>query len=158
MMGAVRHPDRVEAVFRSVHTRLWRSLFLYTGDAELASDAVAEAFAQVLRRGDAVDDVEAWVWRSAFRIAGGLVKARSTSTDLDRADGSTLSTGSLVEFLGLLAELSPQQRACVALRYVGDYTSPEIGELLGTTASTVRVHLNRAHAALRQTIREAERA
>jgi DNA-directed RNA polymerase specialized sigma24 family protein len=157
-MGAVGHRDRVEAVFRSVHARLWRSLLLFTGDAELASDAVAEAFAQVLRRGDAVDDVEAWVWRSAFRIAGGLVAARSTSTDLDLADGSAPLTGSLAEFVGLLGVLSPQQRACVALRYVGAYTSPEIGELLGTSASTVRVHLNRAHAALRQTITEAERA
>ena len=158
MTGAVGDQDRVEAVFRSVHRRLWRSLLLFTGDAELASDAVAEAFAQVLRRGDAVDDVEAWVWRSAFRIAGGLVAARSSSTDLGAVDGSTPLTGSLVEFFGLLGDLSPQQRACVALRYVGEYTSPEIGELLGTSASTVRVHLNRAHAALRQTITEAEHA
>src|SRR4029453_11487281 len=124
-MGAVGHRDRGEAVFRSVHARLWRSLLLFTGDAESASDAVAEAFAQVLRRGDAADDVEAWVWRSAFRIAGGLVSARSTSTDLDLVDGSAPLTGSLAEFVGLLGALSPQQRACVALRYVGAYTSPE---------------------------------
>jgi DNA-directed RNA polymerase specialized sigma24 family protein len=145
-------------VFRRVHPRLWRSLLLFTGDAEVASDAVAEAFAQVLRRGAAVVDVEAWVWRSAFSIAGGLAAARSRATDPGLADASTLPTGSLVEFLGLLGDLSPQQRACVALRYVGQYTSPEIGELLGTSASTVRVHLNRALATLRQTIREAERA
>lgn len=157
-MDAVSDQDRVEAVFRRVHRRLWRSLMLFTGDAELASDAVAEAFAQVLRRGDAVDDVEAWVWRSAFRIAGGLVVARSSLTDLGAVDGSTPPTGSLVEFLGLLGDLSTQQRACVALRYVGEYTSPEIGELLGTSASTVRVHLNRAHAALRHTITEADYA
>ncbi len=158
MICAVGGQDRVEAVFRRVHRRLWRSLLLFTGDAELASDAVAEAFAQVLRRGDAVDDVEAWVWRTAFRIAGGLVGARSNSTDLGAVDGSAPPTGSLVEFLGLLGDLSPQQRACVALRYVGEYTSLEIGELLGTSASTVRVHLSRAHAALRQTITEAEHA
>ena len=122
-MGAVGDQDRVEAVFRRVHHRLWRSLLLFTGDAELASDAVAEAFAQVLRRGDAVDDVEAWVWRGAFRIAAGLAATRSSSTDF-AVDDSTLPTGSLVEFLGLLRELSPQQRACVALRYVGEYTTP----------------------------------
>ena len=63
-MADMGDQDRVEAVYRSVHPRLWRSLLSYTGDAELASDAEAEAFAQVLRRGDAVDDVEAWVWRS----------------------------------------------------------------------------------------------
>ena len=84
--------------------------------------------------------------------------ARSSSTTVEPLDGSTPSTGSVAEFLGLLADLSPQQRACVALRYVGDYTSPEIGELLGTSAGTVRVQLNRAHAALRHTITEAEHA
>ena len=73
-------------------------------------------------------------------------------------EGSPPPTGSLTEFLGLLADLSPQQRACVALRYVGKYTSPEIGEILGTSAGTVRVQLHRAHAALRHTIREAEHA
>jgi DNA-directed RNA polymerase specialized sigma24 family protein len=148
----------VEAVYRSVHPRLWRSLLANTGDAELASDAEAEAFAQVLRRGDAVDDVEAWVWRSAFRIASGLRAARSSKSDLGPVDGSTPSTGSVAEFLGLLGDLSAQQRACVALRYVGGYTSSEIGELLGTSAGTVRVQLNRAHAALRDTITEAEHA
>jgi RNA polymerase sigma factor (sigma-70 family) len=80
------------------------------------------------------------------------------SNDLRPAEGSTSPTGSVAEFLGLLADLSPQQRACVALRYVGEYTAPEIGELLGTSAGTVRVQLHRAHAALRDTIVEAEHA
>jgi RNA polymerase sigma-70 factor (ECF subfamily) len=158
MMAGMGDQDRVEAVYRSIHPRLWRSLLAYTRDAELASDAEAEAFAQVLRRGDAVEDVEAWVWRSAFRIAAGLLAAWSNSTDLGPVRGSTLSTGSVAEFLSLLADLSPQQRACVVLRYVGEYTSPEIGELLATSASTVRVHLKRAHATLRHTITEAEHA
>ena len=158
MMGGMGDQDRVEAVYRSVHPRLWRSLLSYTGDAELASDAEAEAFAQVLRRGDAVDDVAAWVWRSAFRIASGLLAARSRSNEPRPAEIVDAIDGSVAEFLGLLAELSPQQRACVALRYVGEYTSPEIGELLGTSAGTVRVQLHRAHAALRHTITEAEHA
>jgi RNA polymerase sigma-70 factor (ECF subfamily) len=158
MMSGVSDDGRVEAVYRSLHPRLWRSLLAYTGDAEVASDAEAEAFAQALGRGEAVDDVAAWVWRSAFRIAVGLRAARSRSNGLHPAEGSTSPTGSVAEFLGLLAELSPQQRACVALRYVGGYTSPEIGELLGTSAGAVRVQLHRAHAMLRHSIMEAEHA
>ena len=73
-------------------------------------------------------------------------------------DGSAPADGSVAEFLGLLAGLSVQQRACVALRYVGEYTSVEIGEILGTSVGTVRVQLNRAHATLRHTITEAEHA
>jgi RNA polymerase sigma-70 factor, ECF subfamily len=158
MISGVGDQNRVEAVYRSVHPRLWRSLLAYTGDAEVASDAEAEAFAQALMRGDAVDDVAAWVWRSAFRIAAGLLAAKTHPHGLRPAEGSTPPAGSVAEFLGLLADLSPQQRACVALRYVGEYTSPEIGELLGTSAGTVRVQLHRAHAALRHTIAEAEHA
>ena len=78
----------------------------YTGDAELASDAEAEAFAQALRRGEAVDDVAAWVWRSAFRIASGLLATRSRFNDLRPAEGSTSPGGSVAEFLGLLADLA----------------------------------------------------
>ena len=157
-MSAVGNPNRVEAVYRSVHARLWRALLSYTGDAELASDAEAEAFAQALRRGDAIDDVAAWVWRSAFSIAGGLLASRSRSSGVEPAEGSTPQSGSVAEFLGLRGDLSPQQRACIALRYIGEYTSPEIGGMLGTSAATVRVQLHRAHAALRHTMTEADHA
>ena len=158
-MSRVGDQDRVEAVYRSTHPRLWRSLFAYTGSAELASDAEAEAFAQVLRRGDAVDDVAAWVWRSAFRIASGLLSTRSRRPiEIELAQDPEVATDSVAEFMALLADLTSQQRACVALRYVGNYTSPEIGELLGTSASAVRVQLHRAHAALRHTLMEADHA
>jgi DNA-directed RNA polymerase specialized sigma24 family protein len=158
MIGTMGAQDRVEAAYRAVHPRLWRSLLAYSGDAEVASDAEAEAFVQVLQRGDAVDDVAAWVWRSAFLIAAGLLAARPTSTEPGRIDASGPSAGSPSEFFALLGDLSPQQRACVALRYVGKYTSAEIAELLGTSAGTVRVQLNRAHASLRRSITEAEHA
>lgn len=158
-MGRVDVEGRVGAVYRSIHPRLWRSLLTYTGNPELASDAEAEAFAQVLRRGDAVEDVAAWVWRSAFRIAAGLLSARRGHDDVPSARATPPGPAdSVTEFMALLADLSAQQRACVALRYVGDYTSSEIGELLGTTAGAVRVQLHRAHAALRNTIVEAEHA
>lgn len=158
VMSDVGGPDRVEEVYRRVHPRLWRALLAYTGDRELASDAEAEAFAQVLRRGDAIVDVEAWVWRSAFRIAGGFLSMRSTTLGASSIEQVPPASGSVVEFLGLLTNLPAQQRACVALRYLGDHSSREIAELLGTSAGTVRVQLSRAHAALRGSIEEAESA
>jgi DNA-directed RNA polymerase specialized sigma24 family protein len=38
-------PDAVETVYRQDGDRLWRALYAFAGDADLASDAVAEAFA-----------------------------------------------------------------------------------------------------------------
>jgi DNA-directed RNA polymerase specialized sigma24 family protein len=33
---------------------MWQAVFAFAGDPEVASDAVAEAFTQALRRGDAI--------------------------------------------------------------------------------------------------------
>jgi hypothetical protein len=44
--------ERVEAVYRARGTKLWRALLAFTSDPDLASDALAEAFAQVLARRD----------------------------------------------------------------------------------------------------------
>jgi DNA-directed RNA polymerase specialized sigma24 family protein len=158
MMDGVEGVVRVESVYRSIHGRLWRALWSFTGDREVASDAEAEAFAEVLRRGDAVDDVSGWVWRSAFRIAAGLLAERSRPVPSTAVSEETSGPGSVAEFLGLLGGLSSQQRACVVLRYVGDLSAGEIGGVLGTSAATVRVQLHRAHGSLRRSLKEAGRA
>ena len=43
--------QQLEALYRDDGDRLWRALLVFAGDPEVASDAVAEAFAQALRRG-----------------------------------------------------------------------------------------------------------
>jgi hypothetical protein len=68
MDGAVAVVDTqsdIETLYRADADRLWRAIFAFAGDAEIASDAVAEACAQVLYRGEAVRDPAAWIWRAA---------------------------------------------------------------------------------------------
>jgi DNA-directed RNA polymerase specialized sigma24 family protein len=55
---------------------MWQAVVAFAGDPEVASDAVAEAFTQALRRGDAIRSPEPWLWRTVFRIAAGELKAR----------------------------------------------------------------------------------
>ena len=43
---------------------------------DIASEALSEAFAQLIARGAAVHDPASWVWRSAFRIARGEMQRR----------------------------------------------------------------------------------
>src|SRR5205814_2309763 len=69
--------NELERLYRKDGARLWRSLLGFTGDQELARDAMAEAFAQALGRGDAIRDQDKWVWRASFRIAAGEMKRRS---------------------------------------------------------------------------------
>lgn len=50
------------------------------------------------------------------------------------------------------AQLSKQQRAAVALHYFYGYTLDECAELLGNRPGTVRSHIARALATLRQAV------
>ncbi len=77
----------VELLYREHGERLWRAVMAFTGDREVASDAVAEAFAQALRRGDAIRDPLRWIWRAAFRIAAGELKERGRFRDASADPG-----------------------------------------------------------------------
>ncbi len=150
---------RVEDAYRRIHLRLWRALFAYGGDAEIAGDAEAEAFTQAIRRGSEIRDVDAWVWRCAFRIAAGLLQDRRTlglgDFHLDRPDGG-VEDRSVTVFLSQLDGLSDQQRAIVVLRYVGQFRPAEIADLLNTSPGSVRVQLHRAHTHLRSVLEESD--
>ncbi|BEL07115.1 SigE family RNA polymerase sigma factor [Actinoplanes sichuanensis] len=50
----------------------------------------------------------------------------------------------------LLAGLPPQQRAAIALRYLADQPDDQIAAVLGCSAGTVRSHLSRGLATLRE--------
>ena len=138
----------LEQLYREHGNRLWWSLVAFSGDREIASDAESEAFAQALRRGEAIKDPLAWVWRAAFRIAAGELQRRRTV-----AAPLTDSTYELPEpaahVTEALRQLPAQQRAAVVLHYYADKPIREIAELLGTSSSTVAVHLHRGRNRLR---------
>lgn len=146
----------IESVYRREHERLWRSLYAFTGDREVASEAAAETVSQALRRESEIRDPAAWIWRSAFRVAAGLMAARSRHLELvvDNVPpgAAVVHDSSMVEFLDLLKTLSDQQRAIVVLRYAGGFTPTDIAPLLDTTPNAVRVQLHRAQAHLRERI------
>ncbi len=141
----------VDAVFASDYPRLWRALFAYAGDREVASDAASEAYTQAIRRGSAITDPSAWIWRSAFKIAAGLLHERRHTVPVDRVVEIAWTSAPVVDLLESLGQLSPQQRAIVSLRYVAEFDIAQIAEALDTSTNTVRVQLHRAHRTLRRT-------
>jgi RNA polymerase sigma-70 factor (ECF subfamily) len=145
--------DRIERLYRERGDRIWRGVLAFSGDPEVASDAMAEAFAQVLRRGDEVRDPERWVWRAAFRIAAGELKER-------RRTGVTVTPGSyemeepardLVVALGALSE---RQRAAVVLHDAAGYPAREVARIVGSTEAAVLLHLMRGRRRLRELLME----
>jgi DNA-directed RNA polymerase specialized sigma24 family protein len=51
IVARVAAVGEIEALYRQDGDRLWRALYAFAGDEDVASDAAAEAFAQALRRG-----------------------------------------------------------------------------------------------------------
>jgi len=140
--------ERVEHVYREHAPRVWRAVLAYAGDAEIANDAVAEAFAQVLRRGDEVRDPLRWVWRAAFHLATDELRRRRRETQLPLEQSYDPPEPSDVE--AALAALSPAQRAAVVLHYFGGFRLTEIAAIGGISKATVGVHLTRARRRLRK--------
>jgi RNA polymerase sigma-70 factor (ECF subfamily) len=136
-----------EHLYRAEGSRLWWSVLAFCGDADVASDAVSEAFAQLLRRDGEVRFPSRWVWRAAFRIAAGELKRRSTTVPIDGHDRSEEEGPS--DVLSLLAELTPRQRAAVVLHHYAGYPLKEIAAILGSSPATIGVHLTRGRRRLR---------
>lgn len=140
---------RVEAVYREHGPRLWRSLRAFTGDGEIASDALAEAFAQLLRRGSVVRDPLPWVWRTAFRIAAGTMQEQGRQATSSIEPAVELDEPHYA-LLAALQQLPERQRAVVILHYYADRPVAHVAKILGSSSPAVRVNLMRARRRLRQ--------
>ena len=144
-----------DSLYRAHGDRLWRSLLLHTGSPEVASDATAEAFAQAIRRGGALRDPAAWVWKAAFRIAAGEMKRQGMSVPLAEGDGPE-ELEPIIDLVRSLGRLTPHQRAAITLHYYAGYSHREIARIIGSTTAAVGVHVHRAKQRLRQELEDSD--
>ena len=137
----------LEQVYREQGDRLYYALLGYSGDPEIARDAVAEAFARALASSPSIREPVPWVWRVAFRIAGQEMKHRSRiGPPVDEARMPPVPPG----LFEALAKLSDRQRASIVLHYYAGYSLDEIAAILGTRKGTVGTHLHRGRARLHE--------
>jgi RNA polymerase sigma-70 factor (ECF subfamily) len=146
--AGVERAEVLERLYREQGGRMWRSVLAFAGDPEVASDAVAEAFAQALRRGEAIRDPERWLWRSVFRLAAGELDRRRRGPAVARPPTYEMEEPA-VELVAALAALSPKQRAAVVLHHAAGYPLREVAAILGSTTGAVKVHLLRGRRRLR---------
>jgi len=147
---------RIESVYRTLGPRLWRAVYAYSGDRAVTDDAVAEAFVQALRRGDAIRSPEPWLWRTSFRIAAGLLQDRSRWVELDHSRVSENPGDGRVDLVAELAELTEDQRACLVLHYYAGYATAEISHIVGISPAAVRMSLTRGRRGLRKIMERSE--
>jgi RNA polymerase sigma-70 factor (ECF subfamily) len=158
-------PDRAgfEAFYVANLPRIVRACSLVLLDRGEAEDVSAEAFARLWSHWGQIhgeDHAGGYVFKTAMRLCSkrrrrasrevvGAVPERRTATDSE-------ARVSVTEALGVLPL---RQRQCVVLRDWAGFETAEVSRILGTKESTVRVHLARGRAALRDvlTVEERER-
>ena len=148
-----------EDFFRDEHVALFRALCLVTGSRQEAEDVMQVAFMRVLERWDRVVAMEhpsgflyrvaMNEFRSGYRRAARATRRALTPRDPDDAFASIEDRDVVVR---ALRDLIPQQRAAVVLTSLLEYSSEEAGEVLGISASTVRVLTTRAREAMRRSV------
>jgi RNA polymerase sigma-70 factor (ECF subfamily) len=140
--------ERVSTAYREQGPTMWRALYSFTGDREIASDALAEAFARALRDCDRVRDPAAWTWRVAFRIASAELRRRS-SEHASVTDDLYEPEDPVPELMTALGQISPNQRLAVLLHDYADRPTSEIAAILGCSRATIHVHLSQGRRRLR---------
>lgn len=140
---------------------LLRFAYLLCGDRHLAEDLVQEVLIKAHRRWSAIEmeTPDAYLKRALLHTHLSWRRRRSSSEVATATirDVATLNAfddehASRDDVWSLLATLSPRQRAVLVLRYFEDLDDRRIAELVGSSASAVRVHAHRGLTALRETL------
>lgn len=144
---------------RARGSALLRFAYLLCGDAHRAEDFVQEALLRCHRRWQRIsrEDPEAYVrkavlrqylsWRR-LRMAGEILTDRVVDDGDPRQHQQPVEQDDTVR--ELLRLLPRRQRAVLVLRFYEDLPDSEIARLLDCSPATVRVHVHRGLARLRQ--------
>ena len=158
--------EALEELFRRHWRRAHRAAYLVVGDSAAAEDIAQESFLAAIRALDRFDrrrPFGPWLHRITVNRAIDFARARALRAEsalpaARRRRPPTAPDAISDELLAALAELGPEHRAVVVLRYVLEYTPGEIGEILGVPRGTVNSRLRRGLDRLRPAIEEAERS
>jgi RNA polymerase sigma-70 factor (ECF subfamily) len=133
-------------------------------DPQLAFDLTAETFAKAYEkrasfRGTSEGEAASWLWTIARNEFGmylrskkvevaamariGLEPPALTDDDLQKVEELGATEEAREQVRSALADLPPDQREVVRLRYVDELTYPEIAETLGVSNDVVRARASR---------------
>lgn len=145
-------------------TKAVRAAYLVTQDRAIAEDVMQNAFIRTYERihlFDILRPFEPWLMRMVVNLALNAVNRQKRTVQIDLASeemlaATLLSPSEAIEQAELeavvreaLAQLSPEQRAVVVLRYYLAYTETEMAQELHAPVGTIRWRLHAARKTLR---------
>jgi RNA polymerase sigma-70 factor, ECF subfamily len=144
--------EALEVLFRRHWTGAYRAAWVVMRDAAAAEDVAQEAFIAAVRALDRFDrrrPFAPWLHKIVVNRAIDATRSRTLRREVDATAAGDPSADPTPEPLSdeltaALAELGPEHRAVVALRYLLDYTPGEIASLLELPRGTVNSRLRRA--------------
>jgi RNA polymerase sigma-70 factor (sigma-E family) len=149
-------------IFETQRPRALRLAYAMAGDAEIAEDAVAEAFARTYRQWlkGAVRDPEQYVRRAVVNEIRSFWRRRAVRRRYDeRARTGELTTAASADRLAdadvlqrALMVLPPRVRAVVWLRVVEDMSEQQTADALGISLGSVKAYLSRGLERLRASL------
>jgi RNA polymerase sigma-70 factor (ECF subfamily) len=144
--------EALEVLFRRHWTGAYRAAWVVMRDAAAAEDVAQEAFIAAVRALDRFDrrrPFAPWLHKIVVNRAIDATRSRTLRREVDATAAGDPPADPTPEPLSeeltaALAELGPEHRAVVALRYLLDYTPGEIASLLELPRGTVNSRLRRA--------------
>jgi RNA polymerase sigma-70 factor (sigma-E family) len=132
-----------------------RVVLASTGDPVLAEELVAEAYARAWTSWPAVSRhpaPQAWVIRTALNVRVSWWRRRRREVEYTGQDAvaAAQTAGVDAALMRMLMRLPARQREVIALRVFLDLDTESTAQVLGIAAGTVKAHLFRAVAALRE--------
>ena len=143
-----------ERLYRQVYPSVYRALVATLLDADLASDALQEAFLAGLDRPPVHDaNIAGWLFRVAVRKAGRARRRPALRLDATHAASGRDQIDTLLDRLSvgqLLRMLTHRQRSIIVAYFYLDQTQEEIAELLGVRRGTVAATISQALTRMRK--------
>jgi RNA polymerase sigma-70 factor, ECF subfamily len=152
-------PDAFGEIFRRHRDRMWALALRTTGNRELASDCLQDAFISAFRRADSYRGeaaVTTWLHRIVVNACLDRLRRRRPTAPLPEYESLELadqhdehaSTESALDVRAALAQLPEGQRLALVLVDMHGLGVAEAAEILGVAEGTVKSRCARGRAAL----------
>ncbi len=144
--------DFVE-LYERLHDQGFRVALRLLGTREAAEDACAEGFARAYARWRTVSTYphrEAWIMRVIANVALDVLAKKRAPVSLEWQGTNEDAVATRLALVAALQQLPQRQREVIVLHHLVGYRENEVAATLGISAGTVKTHLKRGMAALRQ--------